>query len=90
MKWMTSILFLAALPTNSSAQITHPYKLIIIRGVNGLSITEYPSSIRCENARIAIQRLISHENEDKKPQISQGGGMIIPLLLDLKSYCIPG
>ncbi len=63
---------LAAAPANAQSV---PYKLILLRGDNGITVTDYPSEARCEAARAAIQRLMAQENEGKEPQFLPGGGV---------------
>ena len=79
-----------ALAAPAQAQGGKPYKLIVLRGADGVAMTDYPSAERCEAARVAIQRLIARENEGKYVERTPGGGLIIPNLLRLEAYCIPG
>lgn len=72
------------------AQGAQPHKLIVLRGNDGMAITDYPSAARCEAARAAIQRLIARENDGKHVERTPGGGLFIPNLLRLEAYCIPG
>lgn len=81
---------LAAASPQAHAQGAKPYKLIVTRGGDGIAITDYPNAARCEAARASIQRLIARENEGKQPQHLPGGGMIIPKILRMEAYCIPG
>ena len=88
MKWMAASLALL-IATPAIAQ-SAPYKLIILRGNEGITTADYPSAARCEAARTAIQRLVERENEGKEAQYLPNGGVIIPSKLYLTAYCIPG
>ncbi len=67
-----------------------PYKLIVLRGDNGIAITDYRSAASCEAARVAIQQLMDRENQGREPRTLPNGGVILQEQLILKPYCIPG
>jgi hypothetical protein len=83
-------IILLAFATEASAQSGQPHKLIVLRGNDGIAVTDYPSAARCEAARNAIQRLVDRANQGKEPQRLPRGGVIIPRTLDLEAHCIPG
>lgn len=67
-----------------------PYKLIVLRDQQGVAVTDYPSLERCEKAIASLKLLVDRQNADKAPRYLDGGGMIIPKLLVLEAFCIPG
>ena len=69
MKWMAASLALL-IATPAIAQ-SSPYKLIILRGNEGITTADYPSAARCEAARTAIQRPWNVRTKAKRRNICQ-------------------
>lgn len=79
-----------ALSAPAHAQSPIPFKLVVLRGTDGIAMADYPSAARCEAAKEAILQLVARENQDKQVQRLPNGGMIIPKILRLEAFCIPG
>ncbi len=54
------------LAVTAVAQSSAPAKMIVVQG-NAMAITDYPTMVRCEAARVAPQRRVEQENAASRP-----------------------
>ncbi len=89
---MRTIAFVCCLlaPQLVSAQEVRPFKLIVTWGDNGVFVTDYPSKARCLAAEQAVQLRARTEQQSRKPEFLEGGGVIVPPHWRMEAMCIPG
>ena len=78
---------LAALPSSALAQAA-PYKLVIMLH-NGITITDYPSLVRCERGRNAVLAELDRRMQEFLRSTSPGT-TVTPLPGSRSVFCIPG
>jgi len=71
-----------------ASQISGGAKLFILRGNDGIAITEYSSLTRCEAARASIADIVSKDKAASPMRTFPNGGVIIPDQIVLRTFCI--
>lgn len=78
-----------ALASQSDAQQTTPYKLVVAFDRGGVTVIDYPSAARCERARVAIyadfQERLQRAQESTAP-----GAIVTGSPYHFEAVCIPG
>jgi hypothetical protein len=84
-----AMVLICALPTLAVAQQTQPYKLVIASSEGGITVVDYPSAIRCERARVAIEADMQRRTDEANARTAPGA-IITSYGWRARTLCIPG
>ena len=89
---MRRLILLASLllstPAVATAQPSGAYKLIIASSEGGMVIVDYPSSARCERARLTIEEDMQRRTEESDASLPPGA-IITSYGWRARAICIP-
>nr|ART39569.1 J441 [uncultured bacterium] len=80
------VLLLAAVAAAQPA----PYKLILAWSQGGVTVIDYPSAARCEQARTIVDAERDARVEGAKRRAAAQGGVLTGAPWNLYALCIPG
>lgn len=64
-------------------------KMIVMRGNEGVAVTDYPTLARCEAARATLIAIVTRFNDSHPPQQLPNGGVIVTSPYILSAVCLP-